>query len=137
MDNPSKEEQMNGRGSLPAAGMVTMVGLVMAAVGIAIQIVSGVDAYPTIPPGLVILLVAAGLIALGGRRRWVPLLGAAVALFILFGAVVAPGTADRLARPGEAGAFAGTVIQVLGLVVALLAGIGAAFRGARRPASGG
>ena len=111
---------MSERTSLRAAGTLTVAGLVAAAAGIAIQVLSGVDEYPTIPPGLVILLVVAGLIILGARWRWTPLLGVAVAGFILFGAFVTPGTA----------------IQMLGLCVALLAGIVAALQGARRPAAG-
>ena len=127
---------MNKRPSLPAAGKLTVAGLVAAAAGIAIQILSGVDEYPAIPPGLVILLVGAGLIILGARRRWSPLLGVAVAGFILFGTFVTPGTAERLTRPDAAGAFAGTAVQMLGLIVALLAGIVAALQGPRRPAAG-
>jgi hypothetical protein len=51
----------------PAAGF-TVAGLVVAAAGIVIQIASGAE-YPTIPPGLIILLAAAGLVALATRWR--------------------------------------------------------------------
>jgi len=47
---------------LNVVGLV--VGLVVAAAGIMIQYVSGVD-YPTIPPGPVILLAAAAVVAFG------------------------------------------------------------------------
>jgi hypothetical protein len=53
------------------AAKLQVAGLVVAAAGIVIQIASGAD-YPTVPPGLIILLAAAVLVALGpagaGRR---------------------------------------------------------------------
>jgi hypothetical protein len=42
-----------------AAGKLNVAGLVAAAAGIAIQIASGAD-YPTVPPGLILVLAAAG-----------------------------------------------------------------------------
>ena len=125
---------MNERTSLSMVGKLTVTGLVAGAAGIAVQILSGVDEYPTIPPGLVLLLGMAGVMFVGARWRWTPLLGVGLALFILFGAFVTPGTAERLSRPDELGAFLGTVIQMLGLILALLAGIAAAVRNARQPA---
>jgi hypothetical protein len=63
MDGPaSRPRKMS-----PAAGF-TVAGLVVAAAGIVIQIASGAE-YPTIPPGLIILLAAAGLVALATRWR--------------------------------------------------------------------
>jgi len=63
MDGPaSRPRKMS-----PAAGF-TVACLVVAAAGIVIQIASGAE-YPTIPPGLIILLAAAGLVALATRWR--------------------------------------------------------------------
>jgi hypothetical protein len=45
-----------------------VAGLVAAAAGIAIQIASGAD-YPTVPPGLILVLAAAGLVA-GLAATW-------------------------------------------------------------------
>jgi hypothetical protein len=69
---------MNQRNSLPSANKLTVAALLVAAAGFVIQIVSGID-VPTVPPGLLILLVAAGLIALL-PWRWMPVVGAAVGL---------------------------------------------------------
>lgn len=113
---------MSEQTSLSGASKVTVVGLVGAAAGILLQVVSGVTEYPTIPPGLIILLVAAGVVALETRWRWTPIVSTAVALFILFGAFVTSGTATRLSNPAMIGAFVGTVVQLLGLVTALIAG---------------
>jgi uncharacterized membrane protein len=82
----------------------------------------GFSEYPTISPGLIILLVAAGVVALETRWKWTPIIGTAVALFILFGAFVTSGTTNRLSNPAMIGAFVGTVVQLLGLVTALIAG---------------
>jgi hypothetical protein len=123
--------------SLSAAGKLTVAGLVAAAAGIVIQIASGAE-YPTIPPGLIILLVAAGLVALGARWRWTPLVGVVVALFLLVGGALAPQARDQLGDPGAVGVFLGTVIQLLALVVALIAGMAATRQSYRtRPSNRG
>jgi hypothetical protein len=62
---------------------VTPAALLVAALGFAIQILSGVE-VPKIPPGLVILMVAAGLVALAPWRR-VPAVGIVVGLFMFVG----------------------------------------------------
>lgn len=110
--------------------MLNVVGLVVAAAGIMIQYVSGVD-YPTIPPGPIILLAAAA-----ARWRWSPVVGLVAALFLSIGGAIATivgnGFSETLGDPGEVGAFAGAVIQIVGLAIALPAGIIAAKRSSRR-----
>jgi uncharacterized membrane protein len=97
-----------------------VAGLVVAAAGIVIQIASGAD-YPTIPPGLIILLAAAGLVALATRWRWTTIVAVIVSLFLLIGGVLAPQAREQLSDPTQVGIFIGTLIQVLALVVALVA----------------
>jgi hypothetical protein len=63
---------------LSPAARLNALGLAVAATGIVIQYVSGVD-YPTIPPGPIILLAAAGAVAFGPWRR-APVAGLAIAL---------------------------------------------------------
>jgi hypothetical protein len=53
---------------LSRAGRLNALGLLVAAAGIMIQYLSGVD-YPTIPPGPIILLAAAGAVVFGPWRR--------------------------------------------------------------------
>lgn len=110
---------------LSAAGKLNVAGLVAAAAGIVIQIASGAD-YPTIPPGLIILLAAAGLVALGARWRWTTIVGVAVPTLLLVGAALAPQAREQLGDPGQVGVFVGTVVQVLAMAVALVAGLAAA-----------
>jgi hypothetical protein len=97
-----------------------------------IQYVSGVD-YPTIPPGPLILLVGAAVVAFG-PWRWSPVVGLVVALFVSIGGVIATVAGDgftpQLSDPGAVGGFAGTLVQLVGLGVAVPAGVVAARRGA-------
>jgi hypothetical protein len=109
---------------LSAAASLTVAGLVVAAVGIVIQIASGAN-YPTIPPGLLVLLVAAGLVGLATRWRWTMIVGVIVSLFLLVGGALAPQARQQLGDPGQVGVFIGTVIQLLALVVALVASVAA------------
>ena len=111
------------------ARVLVVAGLLLAAAGIPIQIAAGVDDYPTIPPGLVLLVVAAAVVWFGARWRWTPLVGVVLAIFLLVGAVVTGTTADRLSEPGQLWPFTGTLIQVIGLVLALLAGLVATLHG--------
>jgi hypothetical protein len=112
------------------AAVLNVVGVVVAAAGIMIQYVSGVD-YPTIPPGPIILLAAAAVVAFG-RWRWSPAVGLIAALFLSIGGAIATiagnGFSETLGDPGEAGGFAGAVVQIVGLAIALPTGIVAAKR---------
>jgi hypothetical protein len=106
--------------SLSPAARLTVVALLVAAFGFAIQIVSGVE-VPTIPPGLVILLVVAGLVAFL-PWRWVPAVGALAGLFLFVG-FFASGAVIVLLDPGRIGVLVGAWIQFLALIVAAVAGI--------------
>jgi hypothetical protein len=128
---PGREQQMDSSISRPrilsAAGKLNVAGLVAAAAGIVIQIASGAD-YPTVPPGLIILLTAAGLVALGARWGWTTIVGVVVPTFLLVGGVVAPQAREQLGDPGEVGVFVGTVVQLLAMAVALVAGLVAVWQ---------
>jgi hypothetical protein len=120
------QESTSKRATLSAAGKLNVTGMVAAAAGITIQIASGSDLYPTIPPGPIILLAGAALVVLG-PWRWTPLVGVVVPLFLLVGATIAAVVSgefvDQLTDPGEAGIFAGDVLQLVGVITALVAGM--------------
>jgi hypothetical protein len=116
--------------TVSAAGKLNVAGLVAAAAGIVIQIASGAD-YPTVPPGLLILLAAAGLVALGARWRWTTIVGVVVPTLLLVGGAIAQQARDQLGDPGQVGVFVGTVVQLLAMAVALVAGVAAAWRSYR------
>ena len=109
---------MNQRNSLSSSSKVTVAALLVAAAGFVIQIVSGVD-VPTVPPGLVILLVAAGLIAFV-PWRWIPVLGVPVGLFFLIG-FFGSGAVGNLLDPSRLGVFVGAWVQFLAAIVVIVA----------------
>ena len=119
---------MNRRSPLSPAGKATVAALLVAAAGFAIQIASGVD-VPAVPPGLVIMLAAAALVAFG-PWRWTPLIGAVVGLFLLVG-FFASGALGSLLDPGRLGVLVGAWVQFLAVIVAVAAGIVAAAQNHR------
>ena len=124
---------MNQQDSLSFSSKVTVAALVGAALGFVIQIAFGVE-VPTIPPGLVILLVASGLVAFG-PWRWVPVAGVVVGLFLLVG-FFASGAIVALLDPGRFGVFIGVCIQFLSVIVAIIAGIAATVQNYRSQTRG-
>lgn len=119
---------MNKRSPLSPAGKVTVVALLVAAAGFVVQILSGVD-VPTVPPGLVIMLAAAALVAFG-PWRWTPVVGVIVGLFLLVG-FFASGSVGSLLDPGRLGVLVGAWVQFLALIVAVVAGSVAAAQNYR------
>jgi hypothetical protein len=111
---------MKQRRLLIRASQLTAAALLVATAGFVIQIVSGVD-VPTVPPGLVILLVAAALVAFA-PWRWMPVVGVVVGLFLLVG-FFASGVVGSLLEPSELGVFLGAWVQFLAVIVAVVAGI--------------
>jgi uncharacterized membrane protein len=110
---------MNQRSSLSSSGKVTVAALLVAAFGFAIQIFSGVE-VPTVPLGLVILLVAAGLVALS-PWRWAPAIGIVVGLFMFVG-FFASGAVSNLFDPSRFGVLVGAWIQFLAVIAVIVAG---------------
>jgi hypothetical protein len=125
---------MDERRPLSPPAKVNAVALAATAVGMVLQITSGSDLYPTIPPGPIILLVGAGVVALG-LRRWSPIIGLVVPLILTVGGIVAAASGnrflDQLVEPAELGIFVGTVVHLLGLIAALLSGGVALMRSSR------
>jgi hypothetical protein len=95
--------------------------LAVAAAGIIIQIIGGVN-YPAVPPGLIILLAAAALVAFL-PWRWAPVIGVLAGAFMVIGAIAAANARYDLTHPGHPGAFIGTWIQLIAVVVAVVAGV--------------
>ena len=110
---------MKQRKSLSPSQKVTIAALLVAALGFAIQILFGIE-VPTIPPGLVILVVAAALVALL-PWRWAPVVGIVVGLFLLVG-FFASGAVGNLLDPSRFGVLVGAWIQFLSVIVAVVAG---------------
>lgn len=110
------------------ARKMNVIGLVMVICAIVIQLIAGVD-YPVVPPGLIILPVMAGLVAFGTRWRWTAIVGLVVPLFMTVGGLLAsPGLLSFLAAPADVVIFGSAIIQVLGLLLAIIAGIITTFQ---------
>jgi hypothetical protein len=90
---------------LSLAARLTVCSLVAASIGVVIMMISGVDFRTTIPPGLFILLLPAGLVAFG-RWRWTPTIATLAGLFI-FVSYFPSGSAARLLDRGQFGVFVG------------------------------
>lgn len=107
---------------------INIGALLIAAAGILVIFASAPDLFPTVPPGPIILAVAAGLVAFA-PGRFTPVIGVVVPLFIFIGGFVSGGLADNLNE--NAGAIAGTVIQMPALITAIVAGAIATKAGSR------
>jgi hypothetical protein len=116
---------------------LTVWGLAAGAIGIAMLWASGVDFpfYP--PPGLLILAIGAAFVGLA-KWAWAPGVGAFLGLFVIVGfvlsSVVSGAGTGNLTGDAGIGGVIGTAIQLVGVVIALVAGSVAArqeYRAAR------
>jgi hypothetical protein len=107
------------------ARIAAVAGLIAAAVGILVLRFSGA-AMPAVPPGLVLLVAAAVLVAFS-PWRWAPAAGVLIALFELIG-YVASGSTYGLFAVDSLGILVGTWVRGIGIVVALVAGVATVIR---------
>jgi hypothetical protein len=116
---------------LSSASKLTVAALVVATVGVVIQMVSGFP-YPTIPPVFFIQLVPAALIGFG-RWAWAPVTAILGGAFLMLG-LFASGASARLfdlSRTGGVGGSIGLWVQMLAVAVAIVAAIAATIQGYR------
>jgi hypothetical protein len=113
---------MSAQRSLSGPRAVTVLGLVVGALGVAILWASGVEfpVYP--PPGIVILLAGALFVGLV-PWRWAPGVGALLGLFVFVGFLISPTGLTNLFGQAGASVAIGQGVQVIGVVAALLAGV--------------
>ncbi|MEU0029389.1 hypothetical protein [Streptomyces sp. NPDC006335] len=108
----------SGTARTPAV-IATLSALLLPAASIAGQIAAGAQ-YPAVPPGLVIPLVAAGLL-IRRTNGWTTGLALGVGLFIGVGAVLTPNTGDHLSS-GNTALIASTVAELVALTALVIAG---------------
>ena len=123
---PAEEGTMPTR--TPAV-TATLAALLLLAASIAGQIAAGAD-YPAVPPGLVIPLMAAGLL-FWRTNRWTAGLALTVGLFISAGAFLTPNTGDHLAS-GDTALIVSTGAEIIALAGLVVAGAVATLRKAAR-----
>lgn len=111
---------------LSNASKLNAAGLVLTAAGMMLQIAAGSTLYPSLAGPIV--LVASAVIVLFGPGRWTPYVGLLVPLVLGVGATIAAlmtgDFIDQLTYFGEPGLPVGSVLHVIGLVVALAGGVG-------------
>ncbi len=98
-----------------------VAGLLVGAAGIAILWAAGLEFPVAIPPGLVILLVGAVVVAVF-RTRWSAALGGFLGLFVLVGFVISGTGFDNVSGDQGAAIAVGQVIEVIGVAVAFISG---------------
>lgn len=117
---------------------LTVAGLISVAVALWTQWLSGDPAYPKFPPGPVIFIAVAVIVAMGSRWWWTPLIGALIALLVTSGSFARlPAEILRLTHPGSVGKFAigifaGKLLQIVALLMTDLAGLAATIQNYRR-----
>lgn len=104
---------------------LNVIGLVLTAGGMLLQIASGSELYPSLT-GPIVLLATAVFVALG-PVRWTPFVGIGVPLVLGIGAIVAVamtgGFIDQVTT-GNAGLILGSLMHVIGLLAAVTGGVG-------------
>lgn len=105
---------------------LNVLGLVLTAAGMLVQIAAGSDLYPSLT-GPIVLLATAVLVVFG-PSRWTRWVGLGVPLVLGIGAAVAAtmtGTfVDQLTGAGGVALTLGSWIHVMGLVTAVSGGVG-------------
>ena len=107
---------------MTSAQTMTIVGLVVGAAGIAIMWAVGVEFPVAIPPGIVILLVGAGVVGFA-PWRWTPVVGSVLGLFVAVGFAISPTGWDNLTGHSGASVAIGQAIQLVGVLTAVVAGV--------------
>ncbi|MGW6144574.1 hypothetical protein [Streptomyces sp. NPDC055140] len=113
-------ENAQNRRPVRRPGVVaTLASLALLALSIVGQITAGAD-HPAVPPGIVIPVVVAALLA-WRPNRWTAGLALAVGAFIGVGAVVTPNTGDHLSS-GDSLLIASAPAELLALAGMVVAG---------------
>ena len=123
---------------LPLFTRLTVAGLIAVAIALWTLWLSGDPAFPKFPPGPVFFIAVAGIVAMGARWWWTPLIGALIGLLVTSGWFVRLDAGIlRLTHPGSvgkftAGIFLGALLQVVALAVTDIAGLVATVQNYRR-----
>ena len=123
---------------LPMFTKLTVAGLIAVAIALWTLWLSGDPAFPKFPPGPVFFIAVAGIVVMGARWWWTPLIGALIGLLVTSGWFVRLDAGIlRLTHPGTvgkftAGIFLGALLQVVALAVTDIAGLVATVQNYRR-----
>jgi hypothetical protein len=130
------EETMDRVRLLSNSARLNVIGLVLTAAGMLLQIAAGSTLYPSFAGPAVLLATAAVVALLGGR--WTTYLALLVPLVLGLGAVIAALISGAFIRQltgfNEPGLVLGSVMHVIGLAAAVTGGVGMLRGPARVPA---
>jgi hypothetical protein len=105
---------------------LNVIGLVLTAAGMLLQIAAGSELYPSLT-GPIVLVVAAAFVAVG-PGRWTPFVAVIVPLVLGLGAIVAAVMTGefihQLANVANPAIVLGSVMHVIGLAAAVSGGVG-------------
>jgi hypothetical protein len=103
-----------------------VIGLILTAAGMLLQIAAGSELYPSLT-GPIVLLAVAVFVAFG-PGRWTPYAALGVPLVLGIGAIVAAVMTgefiEQLTNLGAAGILLGSWLHVIGLSAAVTGGVG-------------
>lgn len=101
---------------------INIGALLAAAAAVFIIFLSAPDLFPSVPPGVFILIAAAAIVAFV-PGHWTPVVGVLIPLMITIGGIASGNTIDILNGEHNIGAILGTVIQYPALITAIAAGV--------------
>ena len=117
---------MNRLTSLSNWTKLNLLGLVLTAAGMLVQIAAGSDLYPSLTGPIV--LIATAVLVVFGPTRWTRWIGLGVPLVLGLGAAVAATMTgefiDQLTGAGNGPLLLGSWMHVIGLVTAVGGGVG-------------
>ncbi len=113
------------------AKRINIGALLVAAAGVFVIFLSAPDLFPAVPPGVLILIAVAGIVAFVSGR-WTPIIGVLIPLMIAIGGIASGTTIDIVRGEENAGAIIGTAIQYPALITAIAAGTIATIAGGQR-----
>jgi hypothetical protein len=111
---------------LSNAAKLSVIGLVVTAAGMLLQIAAGSKLYPSFA-GPIVLLAAAVIVAFV-PSRWTPYVALLVPLVLGLGAIIAAVISGELIKQltdiGNVGILLGSLMHMIGLIAAIAGGVG-------------
>jgi hypothetical protein len=121
---------LNRVSRLSNAARLNVVGLVVTAAGMLLQIAAGSGLYPSFA-GPIVLLVTAVVVAFW-PARWMAYVALLVPLVLGLGAIIAAAMSgefiEQLTDTGNVGILVGSLLHVIGLIAAVAGGVGMVLR---------
>lgn len=106
---------------MTAQRMATVAGLGIGAIGIGLLWASGMIDFPFYPPPGILILTAGLLFVAFAPWRWAPAVGVALGVSMIVGFFASTGVANLTGALG-AMVSVGSAVQMIGVVIAVLAG---------------